>query len=236
MNLLNEKYDKIVCISLKEREDKYQFMLKQFEKHNIQVEFYRPVIKGFTNKIVRPLVDAKIGHWNTQFPNEFNTMDSFYHVVKSALIENVQNLFIFEDDFQMHKNWDELLPKYFEKLPIDHDIIMLYSYMATFNPENIRINSRWIKGFRSWSHIAVGMNCRYMEEYIKQLDNFPRIGDLVTYQMMENGYTAYVAVPPLGIPSKQFVSNIRGADKNYDKQQFLGGNAFMLGISEDNYQ
>lgn len=234
MSLLNEYYEKIVCICLKERQDKYEYAKKQFEKYNIQVEFYRSVIPGYAQKIVKPLVDAKAGHWNIQFPNEYGTMSSFYHVVKSAIIDNVQNLFIFEDDFQMHKNWDELLPKYFEKLPSDHDIVMLYSYMSSLNPENIRVNSRWIKGFKSWSHIAIGMNKRYMEEYIKQLDMFPRIGDLVTYQMMEKGYNAYIAYPVLGIPSKSLTSNIRGEQKNYDN--YLMQNAFTLGLNENNYE
>lgn len=234
MNLINQLFDRIVCICLKERPDKYEYMKNQFQKLGIEVQWYRPIIKGFSSKIVKPLVDAKVGHWNTQFPNEYNTMDSFYTVVKEALLDNVQNLFIFEDDFAFHTNFNELFPKYVEKLPSDHNIIILYSYQHELFPENARVNSRWIKGFRSWSHIAVGMDRKYMEEYIRQLDNFPRIGDLVTYQAMENGFNAYVAYPPLGIPSKRFSSNIRGENKNYDSYVFQ--NAFTLGLNEKNYE
>jgi GR25 family glycosyltransferase involved in LPS biosynthesis len=230
-SLLNSHYEKIVCINLKERPDKYKFIKERFDKYDIQVEFYHPVIHNYVSKIVKPLIDAKVGNWNVQFPNEFNTMSSFYSVVKCALIDGIQNLFIFEDDFQMHSRWNELLPKYFEKLPQDTDCIMLYAFMSEFTPQNIRINSYWMKAFRSWSHIAIGMNRRYMEEYIKQLDNFPRIADLVSYQMMENGYNFYIAYPVLGIPSKIFSSNIRGTNKNYDKIQ----NMFTLGLNENNY-
>ena len=236
---LNKSFDKVVCISLKEREDKYNFMKKQFKKHKINVEFYRPVIQGYASKFIKPYIDNlqnKELRFNQQFPNELGIMQSFYYVDKTALLEGVQKLFVFEDDFQMHSKWDELLPKYLDTIPNNADAILLYSFMSALNSENIKVSSRWIKGFRSWSHIAIGMTKKYMQEYIKQMDNCPRIADLVTYQMMENGFQVYVAIPPLGIPSKQFISDIRKNNKNYDKPQLLNGNIFMLGLSESLYE
>ena len=239
MSLLNSRYEKICCISLKERDDKYQFAKNQFEKHDIKAEFYRPVVHNYIRKFSELYADKynilaqnKI-LFNREFPNELSVMQSFYHVIKSALLSGVESLFIFEDDFQMHHSWDELLPKYFEKLPIDADLIMLYSYQHELFPENTRVSSRWVKAFRSWSNIAVGMNKKYLEEYIKQIDSCPRIGDLVTYQLQEK-LNCYVAVPVLGIPSKEFTSNIRGNNKNYDNPLFQ--NAYTLGLNEDLYK
>jgi hypothetical protein len=238
MSLINEKYDKVVCICLKERDDKYKFALSQFIKHDIQVEWYRPVIHNYIGKLSE-LYSSKYNNpsqgiilFNSQFPNELNVMQSFYHVVKSALLDGAESLFIFEDDFQMHRDWDALLPKYFEKLPQSTDLIMLYSYQHELFSENIRVSSRWIKAFRSWSNIAVGMNKKYMEEYIKEIDNCPRIGDLVTYQLQEK-LNCYIACPVLGIPSKQFISNIRGNNKNYDNPLFQ--NAYTFGLNENLY-
>ncbi len=71
-----------------------------------------------------------------------------------------------------------------------------------------------------------------MKEYINQLDNCPRIGDLVTYQLQEK-YNAYIAYPILGIPSKQFISNIRGNNKNYDNP--FSQNAYTFGLNENLY-
>jgi len=235
MSLINERYDRVVCINLKERKDKYEFMQKQFEKHDIKVEWYHPVIPGYAAKLIEPYINSlqnKELRFNRQFPNELGTMQSFYSVIKEGIIDGIQRLFIFEDDFQMHSRWDELLPKYLDTVPNDWDILQLYSFMTQLNPENTKVSARWIKGFKSWSHIAIGMNKRYMEEYIKQIDNCPRIGDLVTYHMMENRYNSYIAIPPLGIPSKKFISNIRGDNKNYDKIQ----NVFTLGLNENLYQ
>lgn len=236
MGYLNDRYEKIVCINLKERKDKYEFMLAQFIKNDISVEWFHPVIHGYANKIVKPLVDAKVAHFNVQHANEFNTMSSFYHVVKSAILDGAQSLFIIEDDFHMHKQFNELLPKYFDTVPKDADAILLYSYMSGLNPENIRVSSRWVRGYKSWSHIAIGMSKKYMEEFIKRIDRRPCTGDLISYEMMEQGFNVYIATPPLGIPSKLFVSDIRGNNKNYDKPQFMGGNVFMLGINEKLYE
>jgi len=57
MSLINEKYERVVCICLKERQDKYEYSKQQFEKHNIEVEFFRPVIPGYSSKLIKPYAD-----------------------------------------------------------------------------------------------------------------------------------------------------------------------------------
>ena len=52
MSIINTRYDKVYCICLKEREDKYKHAVKQFAKHNIEVEFYRPVMPGYASKLI----------------------------------------------------------------------------------------------------------------------------------------------------------------------------------------
>jgi len=243
MNLINEKYDKVVCISLKEREDKYKYAMAQFIKHDIQVEFYRPVIPGYAFKLIELYADKYNDYsknhrlFNKEFPNELGAMQSHYAVIKSALIEGAQNIFVFEDDCAFHKDFETLLPKYFDTLPGDTDGVLLYSYMANFEPPNIRVKPRWTKGFASWSFIAYGLNKRAMEGYIKLQDSQPMIADKASWVMMSHqGYNFYVASPPLVIPSKTLTSSIRGENKNYEKQQFLGGNVFMLGIDVNDYE
>ena len=130
MSLINEKYEKVVCISLKERDDKYKYALSQFVKHDIQVEFYRPVILNYARHFVDLYAD-KVNNYqqnyvlfNKAFPNEFGTLHSHYYVIKSALLEGAQSLFVFEDDCSFHKNFDELLPKYIDTIPEDADGIL----------------------------------------------------------------------------------------------------------------
>lgn len=243
MSLINERYEKIICICLKEREDKYKFAKKQFKKHNIQVEFYRPVIPGYAKHFIKPYTDLHNKRdqnyvlFNPEFPNELGAFQSHYTVIKSALLEGIQKLFVFEDDCAFHKNWDNLLPKYLDTIPEDADGILLYSYMSQLEPQNIRVKPRWTKGFISWSFVAYGMNKRAMEGYVKLQDETPMIADRGSWTMMTQlGYNFYIATPPLVLPSKVLTSSIRGENKNYERGQFLGGNIFLLGINQNDFE
>jgi GR25 family glycosyltransferase involved in LPS biosynthesis len=239
MSLINEKYQKVVCINLKERPDKYEFMQKQFEKHNIKVEWYHPVIPGYASKLVELYADRynmpQQNHvlFNKHFPSELGAMQSHYHVIKSALLDGVENIFVFEDDNAFHKNWNEYLPKYFDTIPENADGILLYSFMDRLLPENIRIQPRWTKGFASWSFIAYGLNKKAMESYIKLQDSQPMIADKASWIMMTHqGFNFYIASPPLVLPSKTLTSSIRGENKNYEKMKSI----FILGVNENDYE
>ncbi len=225
MNILNQKYDKVVCINLVNRKDKKEFMQERFNKLGIEVEWFHPVIYGFNG-----IINKALGTFNQSNPNEVGPLLSHYHVIKTALEEGINNLFVFEDDCAFHKDWNELLPKYLDKIPNDADGIMLYSYMSHLLPENIRVNSRWTKGFKSWSLIAYSMNRRAMQEWINRADKCPTIADKISYEMMESGFNFYIASPPLVLPAKELSSNIR-INKNYETTKTV----FVLGIDESNY-
>ncbi len=238
-SLINTKYDKVVCINLKERPDKKEYMDKRFEEHNIKVEYYHPVILGYAKHFVEPYADKVNDYsknwvlFNKHFPNEFGTMHSHYYVIKSALLEGVENLFVFEDDCAFHKDWDTLLLKYLNTIPENTDGILLYSYMSNLEPQNIRVARRWTKGFASWSFVAYGMNRKAMQGYVDLMDKTPMIADRGSWHMMTfENYNFFVASPPLVLPSKEFDSNIRGANKNYENTKSV----FVLGIDENLYK
>ena len=240
MSLINEKYEKVVCINLKERPDKYKFAKNQFEKNDIKIdEWFHPVIPGYASKLVELYADKynvpQQNHilFNKHFPGELGAMQSHYHVIKSALLDEVENLFVFEDDCSFHKNWSEYLPKYFDTIPENADGILLYSFMDRLLPENVRIQPRWTKGFASWSFIAYGLNKRAMEAYIKLQDSQPMIADKASWVMMtQQGFNFYIASPPLVLPSKTLTSSIRGENKNYEKLRSV----FLLGVNENDYK
>ena len=226
MSLINEKYERVVCICLKEREDKYKYAVSQFIKHDIQVEFYRPVVPGYAGKLLEPYCqrynspDGKQVRFNQKFPNELGALQSHYNVIKTALLDGIQSLFIFEDDCAFHKDWEKLLPKYMNTIPEDADGILLYSFLYEMLPQNIRVKPRWTKGYACWSILAYGMNRRTMERYISMADSAP---------------TIIKFTPPykwLVVPSKTLTSNIRGEDKNYEKNRTI----FMMGINDADYE
>lgn len=243
MRTINAIYDKVVCINLLERGDKFDYMIAQFEKHDIDAEFFHPVVPGYAARLLETYnqkynsPDGRKVRFNSKFPNELGAMQSHYHVIKTALLEDCSSIFIFEDDCAFHKDWDTKVQKYFDTLPKDQDGVLLYSYMGNLEPQNIRVQARWTKGFASWSILAYGMNRRAMERYIAIADAQPMIADSITHHMMTHeGFNFYIASPPLVIPTKSLTSNIRGENKNYDLAPGQGGNIFMLGINENDYE
>jgi GR25 family glycosyltransferase involved in LPS biosynthesis len=237
-SLINERYDKVVCINLKERPNKYAFMKERFDRHGIEVQWYHPVILNYSKHFVDAYADKyndyekHIVLFNKHFPNEFGTMTTHYYVIKTALLEGVNNLFVFEDDCCFHKDWNELLPKYLNTIPEDADGILLYSFMKQLEPQNVRVKPRWTKGFASWSFVGYGMNRRAMQGYVDLIDRMPMIADRGSWEMMTHGgYNFYICTPPLVIPSKEFTSDIRGENKNYETNQSI----FLMGINREDY-
>jgi len=232
-HLLNQKFDRVVCLNLAERKDKKLIMEKKFSELGIDVQWYSAVQFGFIPKIVTPIVNSKVGHFNLQMPYEIGASLSHYHIIKQAFLEGVENLFVFEDDVKFHKDFNTKLDNYFSDLKSDWDMLLLYSFMYDLLPENIRVSKRWMKSYKSWSLMAYGMNRKAMEEYIKRQDNFFTIADLVTFQMQEETkLNIYSAVPALCIPDTEIVSNIRGHQMNYKTTT----TAINIGYSESNYK
>ncbi len=233
MSRLNKEFDKVVCINLSERKDKREKMEKKFEELGIEVEWYTAVQYGFIPKIIDPIVDSRAGHFNKTQPYEIGAAISHYHVIKQALLEGCENIFVFEDDVKFHTGFSEKLDSYMDDLPDHWDMILFYSFMYHLMPENIRVSKKWMRSFRSWSLMAYGMKKDIMEEYIKRQDKFFTIADSVTYKMQEDSdFKIYSAVPALCIPETELGSNIRGVNMNYASNPTITN----LGYGEDHYE
>ena len=230
MHALNERFDKIVCINLANRQDKKEKMNSKFKELGIDVEWFTPVQYGFIPNIV-PLINASNkGKFNANQPFEFGAALSHYTIIKQALIEGVEKLFVFEDDVLFHKDFNDKIEKYLDTAPEDWTMLSLYSFMYEILPENKRMNSRWIRSFRSWSFMSYGMKRSLMETYIKKQDKFFTIADAITYNMQVEGYkTMYSCIPTLCIPSDD-TSNIRNWQNYKEKPTVVN-----FGIDNKNY-
>lgn len=216
MHRLNKEFDKIVCINLAERPDKRETMQEKFDNLGIEVEWFTTVQYGFIPKIINPIIKSKTGHFNLNQPYEIGAALSHYTVIKQAILEGCNNIFVFEDDIRFHKDFNTKLDLYLNDLHSNWDMIMFYSFMYNLLPENKRISKRWIKSFKAWSLMAYGMKKNIMEEYIRRQDNFFTISDAVTYKIQEDKqFNIYSAIPALCVPETQLGSNIRGENLNY---------------------
>jgi len=234
MHLLNQTFDKVVCVNLLNRPDKKEHMQDKFDKLGIEVEWFHAVPYGFAGEVVEGLKPSVQDYprFNVKTPNEFGAAMSHYTVIKTALLQGHKNIFVFEDDVMFRKNFNTVFENSFSTLPEDWDMFLLYTFMYKIQPQNVRVNSRWIKSFDGWSLMSYGMNKKAMERYIAEQDKFFSIADRVSFKMQGKDLNIYSAIPTMCIPNQKLGSNIRGDNMNYVNTNTV----INTGYSNENYE
>jgi len=231
---LNKEFDKVVCINLLSRPDKRANMQEKFDRLGIEVQWYSAVPYGFASDIVNSLKPATNDYprFNTKTPNEFGAAISHYTVIKTALIEGAEKIFVFEDDALFRKDFNTKFNGYYDSLPAGWDMFLLYSFMYKIQPQNVRVNAKWVKSYDGWSLMSYGINRKSMERYIEDQDKFFQIADRASFKMQGKDLNIYSAVPTLCIPNTSLGSNIRGDNMNY----VTTNTVLNMGFSNENYE
>lgn len=155
---------KIFCINLIERDDRYYFMKKQFEKIN-------PLIDNLTIEFVRNYKHTKGGR--------FGCFDSHIQCVKKAWKENLDYCIIMEDDCVITDNFlqslkeSELLISQCKELGKKIDIIYSHDYGCIYCDKKITENiyrgkflgTACILIMRNFMKKILGEYKKYIEKY-----------------------------------------------------------------------
>lgn len=111
-SILNNYFDKIYCINLDSRTDRWKKCSEQFEKMDLSVERFSAIDK---NNIYNP----------TQLSDgQYACALSHLGVMQMAKAQNLNNILIFEDDVVLSNNISEVFEKNIKSVP--DDWIMLY--------------------------------------------------------------------------------------------------------------
>lgn len=234
MHLINKYFGKVVYINLLHRVDKRTAIEDRLEKLGIEAEWYGAVEYGFAEEIVKSLKPSvnDFPRFNIKHPNEFGAAMSHYTVIKTALSQGYKSIFVFEDDAMFRKDFNTHFEKYYNALPGNWDMFLLYSFMYKIQPQNGRVNARWIRSYDGWSLMAYGMNEKAMKQYIEDQDNFFQIADRASFKMQRKNLNIYSAVPTLCIPNQTLGSNIRGDNMNYVNTNTV----LNMGFNNDNFE
>jgi GR25 family glycosyltransferase involved in LPS biosynthesis len=111
MKTLNSYFDKIYCINLDRRTDRWEECLIEFEKHSIDVERFS-AIDGKDLKLLSGLNSGQVG-----------AIYSHIGVIQKSKESNLDNVLILEDDVEFHDNVNQMFFDYIENVPSDWDII-----------------------------------------------------------------------------------------------------------------
>jgi GR25 family glycosyltransferase involved in LPS biosynthesis len=112
MNILNEYFDKIYCINLDRREDRWKESSELFNKHGLIVERFS-ACDGQT-------IDTGFGK---VYNGELGGTISHTRLIKKILDSDFENALILEDDIEFNENFFDKARESLEELPVDWDIL-----------------------------------------------------------------------------------------------------------------
>lgn len=160
---INDFFDKIYCINIDRRTDRWESCLKEFEKYSLNVEKFSAI-------------DGNIDNYNLGYPydNELAGAISHLNVIKKSKELNLKNVLILEDDVVFDSGLIELFPHFIKQLPQEWDGFLFggnhVGGLITISPNIYKVN-------RSYALHAYGLNNKSYDKIIDYLEN--RINNVI---------------------------------------------------------
>ena len=193
-------FDKIYCINLDRRPEKWLQCEQEFNKHGLTVERFSAV-DGNPDKIVSKLTDGAIG-----------CIKSHLNIIKLAKELNLKNVLIFEDDVEFIDDLNNIFQEYYKQIPTDWGLL----YFGV-NHNNLPLlkfteNLSFVK--HTYTTHAYAVNNRLYDMIIETLSNFENECDILLTKIQELG-NSYVFQPHLAWQRAGY-SDILNVEANYD--------------------
>lgn len=195
-------FDKVFCINLDSRLDRWESATEEFEKHSLEVERI-PGIDG--------------SKMNLDFPDEIKEGAvgcalSQLFAIKYAKQLKLNKFLLLEDDIEFDENINELFSQYILEVPAKWD--MLYLGGQHFHGMNLeQVSEHVYKCEYTLCAHSVAINCTVFDRFIDTLINITKPCD-VHYAESHKEIDAYVFIPHLTWQKKSY-SNIEKANVDY---------------------
>jgi GR25 family glycosyltransferase involved in LPS biosynthesis len=205
--MLEKYFDKIYCINLDKRTDRWDFFTKQCEKYSINSVERISAIDG-------SLVDG--GMYPPKFlKGEIGLLLTSIKIFEDAIKKGYENILLIEDDCLLNDNFFKL-DEYFSLLP--DDWVMLY-FGANHNThggweEPKKINDRVLKLSHSYSAHMIGFKKIIFDEILTILKSFMDQNDVV-YSKLQKKYPSYCFTPTIATQLVGF-SDIQNKEVDYN--------------------
>lgn len=198
---LNDIFDKIYCINLKHRVDRWENCQTQFNKYGISVERF-DAVNG--NEMIPEGV-------NGLMPGEVGVIRSNYNIIKDAKENGYKKIVIFEDDVELCDNFNERFLSHYNKTPKDWKFLYMGgNHVGGLIPINDKVS-------RIRHTYAIHAICVHEDLYdhILNMLKEERVQVDVTYAQLQKIFPSYVFRPHLAW-QKDGHSDIQGGYQNYD--------------------
>jgi GR25 family glycosyltransferase involved in LPS biosynthesis len=198
--MINEYFDKIYCINLDKRPNRWKDAQEEFKKHNLTVERFSGIV-GNPNNIPTKIVPGHVG-----------CVLSHYSIIKKASEEGLNQILILEDDAVFSEDLQPQFENYVKQVPKDWD--MLY-FGGNHNNEPLqKITENVYKIHKTYTTHAYAVKKSVFPVVIKM---FPKLNHEVDvmYSILQNSFECFVFKPHLAWQRNGY-SDILERDVNYD--------------------
>ena len=185
---LNSFFDKIYCINLDERKDRWTETTAELTKWGIGSQVSRfSAVNGSALKNTYPVNNGELGLILTH-----------EKIIQEASDKNYQSILILEDDIQFTDGVIDL-PNYFEALPDDWDILWFGANHNVHCGNKIElINNKIIKCNKAFSTHCIAFNHTIYTTALELIANKQKAVD-VYYWELQQSYNCYAFNPSLAV-------------------------------------
>jgi len=200
--LINNFFDKIYCINLDHRFDRWKESVEEFKKHKIITERF----SAATGE--HPMIPAN----KRVNSGEAGLITSHILIFADAIKNGYKNFLILEDDVEFDSNFNKKFEENIKDLPEQWDILYLggNNIMPPLNyKNNIYLSSK------TYTTHAIGVNSKSIKKIFDRIDyNYP-IDVNYSMQTMDSNTYAFIMQPNLAWQRVSY-SDINKNVVNYD--------------------
>jgi len=182
MNVLNKFFDKIYCINVDSRTDRWEECQQMFSKYNLDVERF----SAFEPDI-EPICCIR--------KTELSLIRTHREIIKKAKEHNYTNVLIFEDDVEFCDyvigynglSLEERFSKSIDFLPKSWDVF--YLGCGNYTDNKIHIEGEIYRMFYAMTTHAISINGKYFDFMIDKLESPTQVLDHIYFGLIHQNET-----------------------------------------------
>ena len=191
--------DKIYCVNLDRRPDRWRYASAQFDAAGLQVERFQAIDSN----------DFKI-----QYPTKASACGcalSHYFIIERAKMLGFKAVMVFEDDVELKPRFTHELEKCMGDLPEDWDMLYLG---GSHKAKPVPVTNNIYKVVKTLTTHAYIMRSSMFNRAIELLRNIEQPVDGI-YADLQKEFNVYITNPPIAWQREGF-SDIEGRNMAYD--------------------
>jgi len=208
---INNFFEKIYVINLKKDDNKRKNISDQFNKYNINFEFFEGIYgkeSDYVNELKKNIKKLNYG--------ELGLLLTYKNIFNDAINKGYNNILIFEDDVILHNDFNNLFSEKIQSIPDDWAILRLGNTLTHYNGiiKTPIINNTYYKNV-IWTHgsFACAYKKHIFQTLINEIELFNSAIDCNPFNKIINILNTDYSIFPNLVISDINVSDLR---KSYD--------------------